>query len=62
MADYCTILRRMNEVALRQSRLVLGWWPSLGLCPLYHHGICNQPTRSTQPCILPESLRTAVFV
>jgi len=37
-------VRRMNEVKARRARLVPGWVgrPSR---------VCNQPTRSTQPCI-----------
>jgi len=47
-------VRRMNEVNARRARLVLGWvTPSSGG---YTISVCNQPTRSTQPCIPPGSL------
>jgi len=48
-----SIVRRMNEVTLRQALLVLGWVTSLGG---YTVTVCNQPTRPTQPCIPPGSL------
>ena len=38
----------MNEVNARRARLQLGWVPSSGG---YTISGCNQPTRSTQPCI-----------
>jgi len=39
----------INEVTLRPVRLVLGW---VTVCEqVNHHGMCNQPTRSTQPSI-----------
>jgi len=48
----------MNEVNARRARLQLGWVTVFGR--VYHIGvtytICNQPTRSTQPCIPPGSL------
>ena len=44
-------VRRMNEVNARRARLVPG--PSSGG---YTISVCNKPTRSTQPCILPGSL------
>ena len=48
-------VRRMNEVNARRARLVPGWVTVFGR--VYHLGIsCNQPTRSTQPCIPPGSL------
>jgi len=34
--------------------LVLGWVTVFG--QIYYLGICNQPTRSTRPCLPPESL------
>ena len=46
-----SVVRRMNEVTLRRAWLVLGWVTVFGR--VYHHGIRNQPTRSTQPCIPP---------
>ena len=44
----------MNKVNLRRARLVFGWVK----VSLDGHSIsvCNQPTRSTQPCIPPGSL------
>ena len=45
--------RRMNEVNTRRARLVLGWVTVYGG---YTISVCNQPTRSTQPCIPPGSL------
>jgi len=42
----------MNEVALRWARLVLGWVTVFRRVP-YTTSVCNQPTRSTQPCIPP---------
>ena len=47
-------VRRMNEVNARRARLVPGWVTVLGL--VYHLGICNKPTRSTQLCIPSGSL------
>ena len=47
-------VRRMNEVNARRARLVPGWVTVFR--QIYHLGICNQPTRSTQPCISPGSL------
>ena len=47
------VVRRMNEVTLRRARLVLGWVTVFGRV---YHTVCNQPTRSTQPCIPPGSL------
>jgi len=44
----------MNEVNARRARLQLGWVTVFGR--VYHLGLCNQPTRSTQPCIPPGSL------
>ena len=43
----------MNEVNARRTRLQLGWVTVFGR--VYLSG-CNQPTRSTQPCIPPGSL------
>jgi len=43
-------VRRMNEVNARRARLVSGWVTSSGG---YTISVCNQPTRSTQPCIHP---------
>jgi len=44
----------MNEVNARWARLVLGWvtvfWRG------YTISVCNNPTRSTQPCFPPGSL------
>jgi len=37
----------MNEVNTRRARLVLGWLTGR----VYHFGICNKPTRSTQSYI-----------
>ena len=48
-----SVVRRMNEVTLRRARLVLGWVTVFGG---YTITVCNQPTRSTQPCIPPGSL------
>jgi len=43
-----SVVWHMNEVTLRQARLVLGWVTVFGwVC---HLGVL-QPTRSTQPCI-----------
>ena len=44
-----SVVRRMNEVTLRRARLV-------SLLGGYTITVCNQPTRSTQPCIPPGSL------
>jgi len=44
-----SVVRRMNEVTLRRARLVLGWVTVFGRG--YTITVCNQPTRSTQPCI-----------
>ena len=44
-------VRRMNEVNARRARLVPGL-SSGG----YTISVCNEPTRSTQPCIPPGSL------
>jgi len=47
-------VRRMNEVNARRARLVL-----LGRVAVfggYTISVCNQPTRSTQPCIHSGSL------
>ena len=41
----------MNEVNARRARLQLGWVTVFG-----RGSGCNQPTRSTQPCIPPGSL------
>ena len=49
-----SVVRRMNEVTLRRARFVLGWMTVLGR--VYTITVCNQPTRSTQPCIPPGSL------
>ena len=49
-----SVVRRMNEVTLRRGRLVLGWVTVFGAG--YTITVCNQPTRSTQPCIPPGSL------
>jgi len=46
-------VRRMNEVNARRARLVPGWVTVFGG---YTISVCNKPTRSTQPCILPGSL------
>ena len=44
----------MNKVKPRPTPLVLGWvTPSSGR---YTIPVCNQPTRSTQPCVPPGSL------
>ena len=43
----------MNEVNARRPRLQLGWVTVFGG---YTISGCNQPTRSTQPCIPPGSL------
>jgi len=48
-----SVVRRMNEVTLRRARLVPGW---VTVCGPYTISVCNQPTRSTQPCIPPGSL------
>jgi len=42
-----SVIHRMNEVNARRARLVLGWPSSGGYTIL----VCNEPTRSTQPCI-----------
>ena len=48
-------VRRMNDVpSARRARLVPGWVTVFGR--VYHLGLCNEPTRSTQPCIPPGSL------
>jgi len=45
-----SVVRRMNKVTLRRTRLVLGWLT-------VRISVCNQPTTSTQSCIPPpESL------
>ena len=43
----------MNEVNARRAWLQLGWVTVFGR---YTISGCNQPTRSTQPCIPPGSL------
>jgi len=43
----------MNEVNARRARLQLGWVTVFGR---YTISVCNQPTRSTQPCIPQGSL------
>ena len=45
----------MNEVNARRARLQLGWVTVFGRVGYTISG-CNQPTRSTQPCIPPGSL------
>ena len=47
-----SVVRRTNEVTPRRARLVLGWVTAFGRAIT----VCNQPTRSTQPCIPPGSL------
>ena len=49
-----SVVRRMNKVTVHWARLVLGWVTVFRR--VYHHDICNQPTRSTQPCIPAGSL------
>jgi len=49
-----TRVRRMNEVDPRRAWLILGWVTVFGR--VYAISVCNQPTRSTQPCIPPGSL------
>jgi len=48
----------MNKVNARWAQLVLGWvtigWVTV--LGVYTILVCNKPTRSTQPCIPPESL------
>jgi len=45
----------MNKVNARRARFQLRWVTVFGW--VYHLGtVCNQPTRSTQPCIPPRSL------
>jgi len=44
----------MNEVNARRARLVLGQVTVFGR--VYTISVCNQPTRSTQPCSHPGSL------
>ena len=51
-----SVVRRMNEVTLRRARLVLGWVTVFGRVYRQSVTVCNQPTRSTQPCIPPGSL------
>ena len=46
-------VRRMNEVNARRARLVL-WW--VNVFRRYIISVCNQPTRSAQPCVTPGSL------
>jgi len=48
-------VRRMNEVNARRARLVPKWVTVVGGRG-YTVSACNQPTRSTQPCIPPGSL------
>ena len=43
----------LNEVTLHRARLVLGWVTVFGQV---YRLVCNQPSRSTQPCIPPGSL------
>ena len=52
-ALHTAVVRRMNEVTLRRTRLVLRWVTVFGRVTIT---VCNQPTRSTQPCIPPGSL------
>jgi len=51
-----SVLRRMNEVTLRRTRLVLGSMGDRLWADLYTITVCNQPTRSIQHCIPPGSL------
>jgi len=53
-SDKVSGVRRVNEVNPRRARLVLGWLAVFGR--VYAISVCNQPTRSTQPCIPPGSL------
>ena len=48
-----SVVRRINKVALRWARLVLGWVTIFGRVPPRY---VTKPTRSTQPCIPPGSL------
>jgi len=45
---------RINEVTLRQARLVLGWVTVSGFDSRRRHfiSVCKQPSRSTQPSTL----------
>ena len=45
-------LASMNVVALRQTRLVLGWVTVCGRVNHFGFSVCNQPARSTQPSTL----------
>jgi len=42
----------INEVTLRQARLILGWVTVYGQVLWYTISVCNQPPRSTQPSTL----------
>ena len=48
-----SIIQNTNDVTLHRARLVLGWVTVSGR---YTISVCNQPTRSTQPCIALGSL------
>ena len=50
-------VRRMNEVNPRRARLVMGWVNASS--GGYTISVCNQSTRSAQPCIPPGSLNRA---
>ena len=53
VVDLSTHCLARNKTALRRARLGLGWVTIFGWCTI---SVCNQPTRSTQPCITPGSL------
>ena len=50
---------RINEVSLRQARLVLGWLTVSGFDSWRRHfiSVFNQPPRSTQPSTLRETVK-----
>jgi len=56
-SDNVDVVGRMNEVSptLRRAPLTLGWVTVSGQVG-YTTSVCNQPTRSTQPCIPPGPL------
>jgi len=53
------VARRMNEVALRRARLVLGWLTISGITPRHMYVIPSQLTMSTQHWIVPGSRKRA---
>jgi len=51
------VVSGVRRIKARLALLVPGWVTVFGL--VYHLGIRNKPTRSTQPCIPPGSFNRA---